>query len=651
MIYAPRSHLHTTALAVVTMAMMANGAAHAAVDARLPRVQLKDIASGALLIRDPDAPGVYAEVPITSSKVDITVTGLVTRTIVRQTFTNPSRDFVDATYAFPLAETAAVDELRMVIGARVIEGQIHEKRQAQQIFQHAKRDGKQASLVEQLRANLFTTSLANIPPGDSIEIVIGFSDVLHYDAGRVTLRHPLAVTPRYAPAGAAPLATPMTWQGDVELTVVVEAGFPVARVEAASHKIGVEHMDEATFAVALAHGPIAADRDFVLAWDALPLTAPTAAAFIEEHNGASYVMLMLVPPTEANDSARTPRETIFILDTSGSMSGSSMEQAKLALALAVAKVDERDAFNVIEFDDDWHALWSAPRLATRPLRDDAVNFVQGLQADGGTEMLGALVESFAQLGRSERRDFLGQVVFITDGAVQNEAELFTAIESGLGKTRLFTVGIGAAPNTYFMRKAAESGRGTFTYVASANEVEPKMSELFAKIDSPVLSGIEVDFGQGSTQEVWPQRIGDVYMGEPLVLFAKTGALPRELVITASSAGKPWRMTMQVPAPIKQAGVRKLWARKKVDSLTDAMRTARSSGMEGEILAVALEHHIVSELTSLVAVDVTRAGIVDDTLSSKQQPGALPRGGTSFRLEIMFGMLMLAAAVLLARRVA
>lgn len=659
------SALGTPALATPAVATPAQGSAQPGA-AEAKRVTLQDIRSGSLLIPDEQYVDVYEEAPTLETRFDVKVAGLIARTTVRQRFTNPTGRFVEMLYVFPLSESSAVDELKMIVGGRTIEGKIAEKQQATRIYQAAKDDGQRASLVEQVRPNLFSTRLANVAPGESIDIVIGTSDTLGYEAGRVTLRLPLAVTPRYSPGGSvgknAPVDPPMAEgrHSPVMIDVEVDAGFPVARVEAPFHEVGTAKIDERAFMVA-SRGPAPADRDFVLTWDAKPLTAPTGALFLEERGpgGDAYALLMMVPPTvaDARDEARLPRETIFIIDSSGSMSGPSMEQAKKALALAVRRIDPRDSFNIIDFDDKTIPMAELPLPASADTKARAARFIQELNADGGTEMYGALQLALSQVDSATSRGRVAQVIFMTDGAVSNEDALFSLIHDRLGKARLFTVGIGAAPNTYFMRKAAEMGRGTFTYVGAPEEVEPKMGDLFAKIESPVLSGIEVDFGHGkdgagARVEAWPQKIPDVYLGEPLMIVARLDQVPSQILVTGAMAGQPYKMAFDVPWPIEGAGVHKLWARRKVDSLTDALRTGKA-GLEGEILAVALQHHIVSELTSLVAVDVTPVRNDGQELSSTSlptpAPGMLPRGGTGWPLQAMLGALAVLLAVALARR--
>lgn len=634
-------------------------------------VKMNDVAHGSLLLRGAatDDPQARIEAPLLESRFEVTVTGLVVRTEVRQRFHNPTSGFVEGTYVFPLSDTAAVDTMRVVVGPRILEGRIEERKAAARIYEDAKRDGKIASLVEQVRPNLFTTSVANIPADADVEVVIGYQDTLPVEAGRVALRLPLAVTPRYTPAQTAAGTQAvvddkgMTFAqdaGPVFVDVTVDAGFPVARIASRSHPIDTTRDGERAFHVNLAGGRGKLDRDFVLEWDARPLTAPSTAVVTERFGDAEYGLLVVSPPTVAAEAARVPSDITFILDTSGSMSGQSMDSAVRALSLAVEKIDPRDRFNVIEFDDDTHALFEGLTPATLENKSEALQAIGGYVADGGTEMRGALELALRSTDGEARR--VHRIIFITDGAVSNEEELFALIRDHLGKARLFTVGIGAAPNAFFMRKAAEMGRGTFTFIGNPTDVEPRMAELFDKLDTPVLTNLELAFGpeMGTDIEVWPRRLPDLFAGEPLMVVFKSSKKPSSVVLSGMAAGAPMALTVSMSDPrtsTRERGVHKLWARRKVDSLTDALNTSAHGGepttLEADILATALTHRIVSQFTSLVAVDVTpvRQG---EPLQKMDVPtalpeGQLPRGGTEGPLLLLVGAALLVLALALARQ--
>jgi Ca-activated chloride channel family protein len=651
-------------LALVSLAVIPVIAA-APVAASVGTVKVNDVQHGSLLLKDPTQtdPNAYVEAPLLETDVQLDVTGLIVRAEVRQRFANPTKDFVEGTYVFPLSDTAAVDTLRIVIGPRIIEGRIEEKKKAAEIYAKAKAEGKIASLVEQAKPNLFTTKVANIPAGEKIDVIIGYQDTLAIDSGRVSLRFPLAVTPLYTPASAPSAVgsfatTKFTNKpGPVAIDVLVDAGFPIAGARSPSHAIDVTREGERVFHAGLAQGRESANRDFVLEWDALPLTAPRSSITLEPFAGETYGLVMIAPPTVVDEATRVPCDTTFIIDTSGSMAGPSMDDAKKALMAAIAKLPQGDRFNVIDFDDVTRPLWPAVKPATRANVEEAARVIDGYEADGGTMMLPALQLALADKAASGR---VKQVIFMTDGAVSNEVELFDTIKRALGAARLFTVGIGAAPNAYFMRKAAEMGRGTFTFIAKPEDVGPKMSELFAKVQSPVLTNLELVFAGVASDavDVWPKKLPDLFVGEPLMFVTRTKGAPKSVVLKGVSAGAPVSMTLAMTGAqgtARDKGVHKLWARKKVDSLTDARNTGGDTFLlEKDILTTALTHGIVSDFTSLIAVDVTPVRKSDEKLGELSVPtalpeGMMPKGGTSGPGSLLLGALLtLAAAILISR---
>jgi Ca-activated chloride channel family protein len=331
---------------------------------------------------------------------------------------------------------------------------------------------------------------------------------------------------------------------------------------------------------------------------------------------------MVMPPAKSA-SKRIPREVVFVIDTSGSMHGHSIDQAREALQLALKRLQPDDRFNVIQFNSDTHALFKRAIPATKENVKRAMNYVAGLYADGGTEMLSALQLA---LGDKAPEGMLRQVVFLTDGSVGNEEQLFSTIQNRLGASRLFTVGIGSAPNSFFMTRAALFGRGTFTYIGRVGEVKQKMATLFSKLESPVLRDISVDLKHSDKVEIWPKRIPDLYLGEPLLLALRMEQPLSELELSGMLGGQSWSRKIGLKGGANSSGVHLLWARRKIADLMD--QRARG-GDEGEIrkavLDLALNHKLVSKYTSLVAVDKTPARPVDKQLQKKQIPTNLPHG--------------------------
>ena len=591
----------------------------------------------------------WTAAPVLSTEVRLHVAGVLARGTVVQRFRNASDGWVEGVYVFPLPEQAAVDHLAMKVGERTIEGQIREREQARAEYQQAAASGKKASLVEQERPNVFTTSVANLGPGEELVVEIELQETLSFDRGEVRLRFPLVVGPRYVPGSeqlpglsgtgwsadtnavpdASRITPPVLPPGEpprnpVKIEVELDAGFPVEKLVSRYHPVVAETRGEGRYRVRLRDEAVPADRDYELAWTPKPGTLPTSALFEEKRGDGTYALVTLFPPVgPAVERSRLPREVVFVVDTSGSMEGQSIQQARQALGLAIERLRAGDRFNVIQFNSTSEALFEAARPATPEAKAEARAWVGALRANGGTEMAGALE---AALVGTDDPGLVRQVVFLTDGSVGNEDQLFGLIRQRLGDTRLFTVGIGSAPNGHFMAKAAEFGHGTFTYVSDLAEVEEKMGRLFTALESPVLTGVEVVWPLGAAVESWPQRIPDLYLGEPVVVAARLEGPAGEVALVGRRGAETWRQTVSLAAGRQAEGVAVLWAQRKVQALLDSLHDgADADEVRSGVVALGLEHHLVTKHTSLVAVDVTPARPDGAPLDSRSVPTNVPEG--------------------------
>ncbi len=612
-----------------------------------------EVRAGALLL---EAAGGMRPAPTVSTDVEVRVTGLLARTRVVQRFRNPTAEWVEGVYVFPLPERSAVDALRMVVGERVLEGEIQTRAEAKATYQKARAEGRKATLLEQERPNIFTTSVANLGPGEEVEVAIEYQEELRYDAGVFSLRFPMVVGPRYIPGSVAVAGFGGTgWAQNTEqvpdaarvtppvassasershpatIRVELDAGFRLREIASPSHAVRVSAQAEDRYVVTLAEGPVPADSDFVLSWSPKVGEAPGAALFHEEREGESYVLLMVMPPeAQAAERARLPRETIFVVDTSGSMHGESIVQARAALGLALERLNPSDFFNVIAFANQPKRLFSESQPADPPSLARAKAWVQGLDANGGTELLPALR---AALSGDAERSSVRQIVFITDGAVANEEALFAFIRANLGRSRLFTIGIGSAPNSHFMTKAAAFGRGTFSYIGSPSEVQSKMGALFAKLESPVLHDLEVSWDARGA-EAWPNRLPDLYLGEPVVVAARLRSREGNVVLKGRRGDEDFVIDLSLEGGASENGVASFWARRKVAALMATLHEGAAMGdVKQAVAELGLRHHLVTRWTSLVAVDVTPTAPPDVELETRPVPTLLPKG---WSLRHLFG---------------
>lgn len=588
--------------------------------------------------------------------IQIDITGLIARVEVTQKFTNHSGQWAEGIYRFPLPQGAAVDRMRIKVGMRILEGEIQEKETARRIYQAARDNGQTATLVEQQRRNQFETRLANIGPGEAIEITIGFLQNISYSDLSYHLNIPMTFTPRWTPpegtavrdlaslVSAADLRQPEpvlrpaysvaghTLRLQIRLVTAVE----YAAIESRYHDVDIRQLD-AGYQVSLTNPYAVTDRDFELSWTPALQVQPSASLTTFNDGDAVYAQLMLAPPLTG---AITPqaREVILIIDTSGSMEGGSLHQAKAALSHALNSLGPDDQFNLLQFNSHTEQLFDQSVPVTQASLYTAQNFINSLQANGGTDMKPALV---AALDMPASSDLMRQVVFITDGAVGNEADLLKTVAARLGNSRMFTIAIGYAPNSWFMRKAAEIGRGSYIHIGELGEVEAQMSALWGRIQLPALTEICVDWGGAA--EYYPEIIPDMYAGEPLWLIARLPSEPTMIGLCGTFNSSDWQLDVNGwDAASGNPGTNNLgtnnrgtdnlaimWARKKIEALEDSLMFGADPELtQLEITATALEYGLLTRHTSLVAVDKTPRRANSETLMQSDVPGLLPAGAST-----------------------
>jgi Ca-activated chloride channel family protein len=626
---------------------------HAEITTSGRTIQIRDVTRGSLLFHT-NQPCQFLHAPTLQTKVEIDVTGLIARGLVIQHFTNPGTEWAEGVYVFPLPETAAVDHLRLIIGERRIEGRIQERELAKKTYTAAKKQGRRASLLEQERPNMFTASVANIGPGETVVVEIEYQETLRFNQGRFSLRFPMVVGPRYIPGAPLPVTelipalngngwapntdqvpdasriTPWVQHPDqglvnpVSLRINLLAGFPLTQLASRSHQILTTQNQEGGYTVTLKDEHAPSDRDFELIWEPEIGQSPQATVFTQTKHDETYSLIMVLPPTEnlANHIGQS-REVIFVIDTSGSMYGNSIEQAKAAVTQALRRLTSRDRVNIIQFNNKTEALFSTAKAASQRTVLQATRYVAGLVAEGGTEMLPALRIALQQDGKTNR---LRQVIFITDGQIGNETELFRVVQQQLRHSRLFTIGIGSAPNSYFMRKAAEFGGGTFTYIGKVTEVQERMDQFFQKLEHPAMSHIHVESPTTTHIELVPERVPDLYMGEPVMIAIKTAPLPNDLTISGQVGQTAWETTLSLRAAKEREGITVYWARQKIESLMNQqIGNQHTDIIRRKIIDLALQHHLVSRYTSLMAVDITPVRPSGQLLHTHSIKTNLPHG--------------------------
>ncbi len=563
--------------------------------------------------------------PLKHTEVHAEITGLVAQVRVRQVFQNPYDRAIEAIYIFPLPRMAAVDEMEIQVEDRTIRGVIKKREEARATYDEARRSGRTAALLDQERPNLFTQSVANILPGEEITVSIRYFDRLPYESGYYEFTFPMVVAPRFVPGAAinpaasdsvsvtpdvrdAPRINPPVLEPgqrpghDISLDVRLRAGTQLQEIGSATHAVGIERPTPDSARVALRQEDSIPNKDFVLRYRSEGATPQLV--LLPHRTDKQGQFLILIQP-EANPAAAhiTPKEMIFVVDCSGSMSGLPIEMVKEAMRYALENLHPLDNFQIIRFSDEVEVFAPEPVPATPAYLVQALDYVEGLSGDGGTILLDGVK---AALSTPEDPQRLRILSFMTDGHIGNEEQILAYLRENLGGTRLFSFGVGSSPNRYLLDKMAEFGRGGVDYLLLNGDTTKTIHDFYEKIRSPYLTDLELDWGNLAVSEIFPPRIPDLFLGQPVVLFgAFEQAGSGGITLRGRLGGQPYEQHLNIQLPERsETGetIRSLWARAKIEELSDQQIADPQPATVEAITEVALKYQLVSAYTSFVAVE-------------------------------------------------
>ncbi|MCB9727873.1 MAG: TonB family protein [Deltaproteobacteria bacterium] len=577
--------------------------------------------------------GAMYDLPLRHTDVQAELVGFAAGVTVTQRYANPFAFPIEAVYVFPLPESSAVDDMRIVIGERVIRGEVRKRKDARRIYEKAKAAGHTAALLEEERPNIFTQSIANIAPGTDIEVVIHYVQTLSYDAGVTEFVFPMVVGPRFVPGGALgtntgtgrtddtdevpdasrispPIAGPGVRTGhDISLRLTLDAAFDVTDFEAPTHRVDTVQRDD-RLEVTLAEADAIPNRDFVFRFET---DAPTPQAAVMAHKGArggGTFALMLQPPALDVEALVGRRELVFVVDSSGSMSGVPLALAKEAVRAALSRLRPVDTFNVITFAGTTARAFSSSRPADEGSIRQALRFIDAAQAGGGTHLAGALDVALAPTTEAGRSRI---VLFLTDGYVGNEDALFGQAEAMVGamrgrgqKARVMALGTGSSVNRHLLDGLARAGDGTTVYVTAREQPTAAVDTFFRLVDHPVMTDITVDWGGLAVRDVEPGRVPDLFASRPVIVHGryKRGG-SGTVVLRGTADGRPVEVRAQVTLPTRDddhAMLEPLWARARIRSLERDLWHGYDKAAVKDITELGLDFHIVTPWTSFVAVD-------------------------------------------------
>jgi Ca-activated chloride channel homolog len=575
------------------------------------------------------------ECPLKHTDVKAEVSGSLARVTVTQEFHNPFPEKIEAVYVFPLPQSAAVDDMTMIVGDRTVKGKIKPREEAQAIYEAARAAGQAASLLDQERPNIFTQSVANIAPGAEVKITISYVEFLKYEDGTYEFVFPMVVGPRYIPG--RPIAGQMRGEGrgfalnttrvpdasrvtprppakgmraghDIAIEVKLDAGVPIDGLKSTLHEVDVNRPDDHRALVRLKDQAVIPNKDFILKFEVAGKKISDAIMTHRDARGG-YFALMLQPPERVTAVDVVPKELVFVLDTSGSMEGFPIEKAKETMKLALDNLYPDDTFNLITFSGDTHVLFPQPVSATPENLRKAREFLASRQGSGGTEMMEAIHTALAP---SDEQDHVRIVCFMTDGYVGNDMEIISKVQKH-PNARIFAFGIGESVNRFLLDKMAEYGRGEVEYVTLGDDGSAAARRFHERVRNPLLTDIAIDWAGLPVADVYPKRLPDLFSAKPLILTGRYTASARGVIrLSGNLAGQHFVKEIPIELPETQNEhdvLATLWARTRIDDLMSQDYEGIQNGdtlteVREAITNLGLEYRLVTQFTSFVAVEET-----------------------------------------------
>ena len=583
-----------------------------------------------------DDPSIDA-LPLKGTTVDVRIAGVIADVTVTQHYRNEGQRPIEARYVFPGSTKSAVHAMQVRLGERVITAQIREKQKARLEFETAKREGKTAALLEQERPNVFSMNVANILPGDDVQVELHYTELIAPDEGRYGFVFPTVVGPRYhrpSTAGGSSTfpATAHLPQGVAsntafDLRLELAAPLPVSEVRSPSHAIEVSGEGTQRVQVELKREGTRDNRDCILDYRLAGEQTATGLMLHRDPDGGENFFVALVEPPKAIAPAQiNPRDYIFVVDISGSMHGYPLDTAKTLLRHLIGGLRPTDTFNVMLFAGSNRVLHETSVPATQVNIERAIATIDREGGGGGTELVPAL-RRVAALPNAA--DVSRTVIVVTDGYVTVENEVFRLIRRNLGEANVFAFGIGSSVNRHLIEGIARAGQGEPFVVTKPDQAAAQAERLRRMIEAPVLTQLKARFEGLDVYDVIPQQLPDVLGGRPVVIRGKWrdhgGAAPQgRLVLEGRTAGGDYQAVVEAPAPDESAvALKHLWARERIAQLSDEEALVGGESQREPITALGLQYGLLTQYTSFIAVDErVRA---DQPAVAVNQPLPLPQG--------------------------
>jgi Ca-activated chloride channel family protein len=579
--------------------------------------------------------------PLKSTSASVNISGVIADVLVTQVYKNEGKNPLETIYIFPASTRAAVYGMKMTIGKRVIEAKIKKRDEARRDYEQARDAGKNASLLEQQRPNVFQMNVANIMPGDEIKVELKYTELLVPTDRVYEFVYPTVVGPRYSNQKAGSASTSERWvenpylhQSELSTTtfdinVVINAGMPIKDLTCATHKVNSAYESESLAKVVLdkadANG---GNRDYILRYR-LDGDKIQTGLLLSQGEKENFFVLMMQPPKRVVNANIPGREYIFIVDVSGSMQGFPLEISKKLMSNLIGNLRSTDRFNVLLFSGGSSVMAEESLSATPANIQKAIYMIEHQQGGGGTELLPALKRA---LSLKKEDGFARTIVIATDGYVSIEEEAFDLIRNNLGNANMFAFGIGSSVNRHIIESMAHVGMGE-PFIITKPDAAQAQAERFRKlIQSPVLTQIKVSFNGFHVYDVEPVSIPDILAERPVLAFGKWRGNPQGSIKLSGIAGdgkyfETIKMENYQPSKDNNA-LKYLWARHRITILSDYNKLRNDDKRVKEITELGLNYNLLTAYTSFVAVD-NEVRNIDGKFTTVKQPLPLPEGVSDY----------------------
>lgn len=579
--------------------------------------------------------GETEQLPLKSTSVDVNIAGVIADVNIKQSYTNKGKTPIEAIYVFPASTRAAVYSMVMTINEREIIAIVEEKQKARTMYDEAKDKGQSASLLEQHRPNVFQMNVANIMPGNTIEVSLSYTELLIPNSNIYEFVYPTVVGPRYVSKDETESNMAENWTGNpyleeneqatstLDINLNLSAGLPIKDIRCETHKNTINYSDKTNASLKLeeANG---GNRDFVVQYRLAGNKIETGLLLYENQKGENYFLAMVQPPKTFDPETVPNREYVFIVDISGSMSGFPLDVSKTLMKNILGKLKKTDKFNIVFFAGGSEVYASQSVFATSSNIEKAIDYMDNRHGGGGTELLSALKKA---MSLNADDNFSRSFVILTDGYVSVEKQTFDYIRNNLGNANFFSLGIGSSVNRYIIEGMAHVGQGESYIALNKQEAEKQAIKFVNTVSRPILTNISYSFGNNEVYDLLPESVPDLFSEKPLIIAGKyKGELNGSLVVKGINGSGNITLELNLNNAYKKnnKALEYIWAREKIRLLSDYNHIGNDEKLKTQICELGIQYNLLTEFTSFIAIDSEITNLAGNH-NTVTQPLPLPSG--------------------------